>query len=505
MSEIEITSLSDFVQKIGDLNVNSELYFRGENRHFDSRIPSIYRVSPGTIAQRSKEYYDRLFSESEEIRFEGLAPFKRLSELQHFGGLTRFLDITKNSLVALYFAVEKMDEDGYVFVYRNSTLKTDDGDTAYLKAAAHFVDTNIVSSFINSDNDTEDQTSFFNEKLHGVDPQSGRIFTKFKEIRKDLSQAQIIIASKSNSRIAHQQGAFIAPTFESKSNYHEILEEIALSVNSLSLLDDFNTPVTFKIKQESKNDILKGLANLGINAGTVYPDIQHQSDNLVKVLTNYKLDVSQIDKMEPNIEDKINTAIKNDGQLFSGTAIFSITQGEPTLSKEHQKFIAGFHTQQVFMIEKQDDYFAGIRANHFVIEIGFSEYGLTESNDSNTNLLENKYALITANHKGERIISGINLNSRKSVSEIDELIASLSQSGNFATTHSIIGRLSKFNDFSDSQVELLAQIMIDNSQVNWLIDDDDVNFFYTRLFETYPIKNEYIDTAKKVIDEHKKE
>lgn len=109
MSERVITSLDNFVEQIGKLDYNSELYYRDENRHFDLRIPSIYRVSPGTIAERSKEYYARLFSESEEIKLDGLTPFKKLSELQHFGGLTRFLDITKNSLVALYFAVEKAD------------------------------------------------------------------------------------------------------------------------------------------------------------------------------------------------------------------------------------------------------------------------------------------------------------------------------------------------------------------------------------------------------------
>lgn len=85
--------------------------------------------------------------------------------------MTRFLDITQNSLVALYFAVEKTDEDGFVFVYRNSELKTDEGDTdtAYLKAAIHFIETKIVSDFIKSgesiSDDVSDQDTIFIEKL----------------------------------------------------------------------------------------------------------------------------------------------------------------------------------------------------------------------------------------------------------------------------------------------------------------------------------------------------
>lgn len=71
VSEKIIESLSGFVEEVGKLNANAELYFRGENRHFDLRIPSIYRVSPGTIAQRSKEYYARFFLKVKKLNLMG--------------------------------------------------------------------------------------------------------------------------------------------------------------------------------------------------------------------------------------------------------------------------------------------------------------------------------------------------------------------------------------------------------------------------------------------------
>lgn len=503
MTEIIIESLSDFVQKVGDLKPNAELYFRGENRHFDLRMPSIYRFTPGTIAQRSKEYYARLFSESEEIPFDELSPFKRLSELQHFGGLTRFLDITHNSLIALYFAVEKIDEDGFVFVYINSELKTDDGDTAYLKAAVHFIDTKIVTNFIenagSNSNDHSDQNSLFIEKLMTVYPQNGRVFNKIEKIKKDLSSAQIIIASKSNSRIAHQQGAFIAPAFEQDQDYDSMLQTINQSINALSLTDDnSDEPIIFRIKKESKNSILKGLAKLGINAGTVYPDIQHQSDNLIKVLTNYKINSAQVDKIEPNIEDRLNTAITNNGLLFSKLS-FVNDAPTSTMTTEIRKFISTFHTQQVFMIEKKDDYLADIRANHFVVEIGNSE-NLIDKNISNVDFNDDtKYALITANHKGERLMSIVDLHPKIIISKLDNLIDSLSESGNFSTTHSIIAQLSNFNDFTNKQVERLAQILIENTQVNWLAGDGDVTAFYKKIFTNYSGADPYVSRAKESI------
>lgn len=499
MSERVITSLDGFVEQIGKLNYNSELYYRGENRHFELRIPSIYRVYPGTIAERSKEYYARLFSESEEIKLDGLTAFKKLSELQHFGGLTRFLDITKNSLVALYFAVEKADEDGYVFVYRNSTLKTDEGDTAYLKAAVHFVDTDIVHGFIHDeDNESENDspTSLFMEKLVSADYKSGRIFNKYAQIRADLTSAQIIMASKSNSRIAHQQGAFIAPAFETKKNYDEMIQDINESINKLSLTEGSEDQIVFKIKKESKNEILKGLTNLGINAGTVYPDIQHQSDNLVKYLTNYTNNSSSIEKNEPNIEEKINTAVNGGGVIISAFAPLSTTDGEE--AENYQKFMAEFEPNQVFIIEKEDDYFAGIRGNKFVIQLG------TKITEDETGLTaQNNYALISGKQAGEHLVSVINLNPNKSISALDGLISALEQSGNFATTHSIIRKLSNIHvsDFSNEQIELLAKILNQNSQVNWIITDEDVSKFYLDILseDNYTGTNHDVEKAREFL------
>lgn len=47
------------------------------------------------------------------------------------------------------------------------------------------------------------------------------------------------------------------------------------------------------------------------------------------------------------------------------------------------------------MVEKDDDYYCGIRANHFVVEVGYSE--------TRTGLVY----LATANHKGIRCVTMI--------------------------------------------------------------------------------------------------
>lgn len=71
------------------------------------------------------------------------------------------------------------------------------------------------------------------------------------------------------------------------------------------------------------------------------------------------------------------------------------------LTPDNLDELNNFHAEEVFMINKDDDYFCGIRANHFCIEYGFSE------------LHRNSYLLIiTANHKGMRKITVLCINNR---------------------------------------------------------------------------------------------
>lgn len=56
-----------------------------------------------------------------------------------------------------------------------------------------------------------------------------------------------------------------------------------------------------------------------------------------------------------------------------------------------------FHMKEACVVEKNDDSFCGIRADHFLIEFGYCEEG--------TDSIEQPVILITANHKGYRCIT----------------------------------------------------------------------------------------------------
>ncbi|RIO56776.1 hypothetical protein BUZ50_00960 [Staphylococcus hominis] len=95
-----------------------------------------------------------------------------------------------------------------------------------------------------------------------------------------------------------------------------------------------------------------------------------------------------------NFKDKLferylEDLYKNENNVVSGPDLIYQTTYEQLGTYE------SFHCQEVYMAERNDDYFCGIRADHFVVEIGKSE-----------NTFDNFITfIITANHKGNRCVT----------------------------------------------------------------------------------------------------
>lgn len=94
------------------------------------------------------------------------------------------------------------------------------------------------------------------------------------------------------------------------------------------------------------------------------------------------------------LENRLNALYdKKNGGMRSTVVIDSISIEE--LTNEHIDELNQFHATEVAMIEKEDSYFCGLRANHFVVEVGWSE-----SREENVIVY-----LITCNHKGLRAMT----------------------------------------------------------------------------------------------------
>lgn len=86
-------------------------------------------------------------------------------------------------------------------------------------------------------------------------------------------------------------------------------------------------------------------------------------------------------------------------------------------------------------------------------------------------------------------------------------INALVKSSNFSRTHSIVSKLDKVTEFSDSQVNEIINAGLENNQVNWILDDEDVNKFYSKLLGQHKdvIEEENYEAIKPQVDKHKNE
>lgn len=73
----------------------------------------------------------------------------------------------------------------------------------------------------------------------------------------------------------------------------------------------------------------------------------------------------------------------------------------------------------------------------------------------------------------------------KTETEKDGLIQDLIKSANFQMTHALIASLSEYEGFTQKQVEDLVDAVLTNSQVGWILGDDDVMEFYQWLYRKY--------------------
>lgn len=75
----------------------------------------------------------------------------------------------------------------------------------------------------------------------------------------------------------------------------------------------------------------------------------------------------------------------------------------------------------------------------------------------------------------------------KLASELEKELAikSLVNSGNFGSTHSAISKLKKYAEFNKSQANEMVQVGISNSQINWILSDQNVYDFYRPLLDNH--------------------
>lgn len=247
-----IHTISEFLEEISDFKSiisHDKIYFRGQNNGFEQGwklLPTFYREKiqyseiPFYIDKKVElntiyKFVEKNFDYFKSIDFNDLISI--INILQHYGFPTRVLDVTQNPLVALYFALEKVESgDGNAPVIYLLYVE---------KVSAAYLINNDIREF----------------------------YDEIESDKKRLHPAVLVNGCVLSERIRSQKGDFIFfydETDISKDSTFRI-EEIKIDIDSIG-----------KLKNE--------LELLGISESTIYPSLATQTKKLKdELLNSYKI------------------------------------------------------------------------------------------------------------------------------------------------------------------------------------------------------------------------
>jgi hypothetical protein len=269
----EATSVETFLQvlNLAPVQQGHETFFRGHHDVSFELTPFLLRKSPNGdwrfLPNEDRLCKELLIAHYDEFQGDQYS-FDRLVRMQHYGLPTRLLDITTNPLMALFFACADpagyADVDGEVILFSMPLVKV------------RYFDSDTVSCLSNLSQLTYEQKNGidllldlpkFNgspsiqKLLHHIKSEKG--YFEGRIVPQDMGSILCVKAKQTNSRIRSQSGAFL------------------LFGHEATLPDSGSDDIAVaRITIREKEDILRQLDKLNVNAMTAYPSIDRTAEHL---------------------------------------------------------------------------------------------------------------------------------------------------------------------------------------------------------------------------------
>ncbi|TGY97537.1 FRG domain-containing protein [Petralouisia muris] len=251
----QVNSITDYLKIIDRYRAYSQKYYRGQLQKYKT-IPSSVARDQGYALHESDIYHESIKMKADEFR-ELHTPIEKLAKLQHYGIPTRLVDVTIDPLIALYFAVENVEDlsPGNVYLYLANGFSIDSKEARTLSILP-------TISALKKDNIRSEYERLFGECLSD------------KEILELVDNPVIIQYSeelqKANPRLYSQQGTFLICANA------VINGEITDTLKSLDTIEaDYVIHIPYEYKKKIKDELdLK----YGINRPRIYPELPSVAD-----------------------------------------------------------------------------------------------------------------------------------------------------------------------------------------------------------------------------------